>query len=752
MNTSTIYNREMFKVKFKDIYNDPSNKYDFEINNSMLNNIISKWKNTSLKFNKGSVLINQYDYKKRLIFREFRSIYVHVPNKKKPVLLEYIIWCNDENIERIRISKNFFIDCTFHTPPEFTQLMILMYKDILTSLNIPAIYILLNGKYEIFYKHVLESLINLITQNREYELVVETIVTDSEKALINAVKKYFPNVRRIACFFHYKQNIIKNIRNYGLYKKEHKINSDYIIKKLSYLPITYNGDYKICQNTLKNLKAKFPEYDNFLTNYFEKNFEIFFLDKSLDYQSIPSNCRTNNFLENYNGYIKSQLGKNRYINWVNFIHFIKTESERNLNKLHENANTNKLILKNKNDNNKLKEPVPKTIIKDDNNVSNDNDDNNNYNDINDNNKKEEIKEIIYNAKDNIGTLKVNNNNIGKEKIEKIIYHKLGIQNIGNTCYANSLLQILLHCKIFIENYYDFINKKNLDINTMSYKFYEICQKIRNIGVYVNYINISEFMYYLGFKHKQYSGYNQHDTQEFCRLLLEDFSRELNRVRDIEIYKEIKYSKPESKINCEFEFTEYFKRRENSIIYDLYYSTIISKFTCLCQHETYSFQNIMDIPLLLPKDIKVIDLEGLLSEYFKSEILEFETICEKCKKILNHKKDLNIVRPPKILILSLQRINYQLKVKNECLVKIPEMLDIKEFIDFDFGYGNNSVYELYSIINHVGKIDFGHYYSYIKLYDDNLWYEFDDSNVNLIGKELTDFDKAYILFYINKISI
>ena len=55
-------------------------------------------------------------------------------------------------------------------------------------------------------------------------------------------------------FFLYKQNIIKNIRNYGLYKKEHRINSDLIIKKLSYLPITYNGDYNVCQNILKQLK------------------------------------------------------------------------------------------------------------------------------------------------------------------------------------------------------------------------------------------------------------------------------------------------------------------------------------------------------------------------------------------------------------------------------------------------------------------------------------------------------------------
>ena len=464
----------------------------------------------------------------------------------------------------------------------------------------------------------------------------------------------------------------------------------------------------------------------------------------MDYQSIPSNCRTNNFLENYNGYIKTHLGKNRYINWVNFIHFIKTESQRNLNKLHENANLNILTLKKNEDKNIIKDMKTK---KDNINFNNDNDI-----DTNENNEKDEAKKNIYDTKDINTSLNVNTNNLVKENIEKIIFHKFGIKNIGNTCFANSLLQILLHCKIFIENFYDSFTQKNLEVNTMSYKFYEICQIIKNESLNVKYINISEFMYYLGFKHKQYSGYNQHDSQEFCRILLDDFSKDLNRVIDVEIYKEIKYSKPDSKIRCEYEFIKYFKKRENSFICDLFYSTIMSKFTCLCQYQTYSFQNIMDIPLLLPKDIKIIELEKLLTEYFKYEILEFETICENCKKILNHKKDLNIVRPPKILILSLQRINFHNKVKNECIVKIPENLDIKEFIDIDFGYDNNSLYELYSIINHIGKIDFGHYYSYIKLYDDNLWYEFDDSNVKLIGKELIDYDKAYILFYINKKNI
>ena len=59
----------------------------------------------------------------------------------------------------------------------------------------------------------------------------------------------------------------------------------------------------------------------------------YFIDNSLIYDIIPEDCRTNNFLENYNGYIKLNLGKHRIINRVNFIHFIKSESSRSIEKL-----------------------------------------------------------------------------------------------------------------------------------------------------------------------------------------------------------------------------------------------------------------------------------------------------------------------------------------------------------------------------------------------------------------------------------
>ena len=62
----------------------------------------------------------------------------------------------------MRKRKNYFIDSTFHHPPEFTQMLIIMYKDILTNIKVPGFYCLLNSKKEILYNLVLESINNIL--------------------------------------------------------------------------------------------------------------------------------------------------------------------------------------------------------------------------------------------------------------------------------------------------------------------------------------------------------------------------------------------------------------------------------------------------------------------------------------------------------------------------------------------------------------------------------------------------------------
>ena len=74
MNSSTIYDRHLFKESFKKLYNDPNINYKFPLDNNFLSNIITKWKTTSYRFKKECILYDTKDYDNRLILREYRII------------------------------------------------------------------------------------------------------------------------------------------------------------------------------------------------------------------------------------------------------------------------------------------------------------------------------------------------------------------------------------------------------------------------------------------------------------------------------------------------------------------------------------------------------------------------------------------------------------------------------------------------------------------------------------------------------
>ena len=52
----------------------------------------------------------------------------------------------------------------------------------------------------------------------------------------------------------------------------------------------------------------------------------------------------------------------------------------------------------------------------------------------------------------------------------------------------------------------------------------------------------------------------------------------------------------------------------------------------------------------------------------------------------------------------------------------------------------------SIINHIGKLEYGHYFTFIKINNENR-FNFNDSKVSFIGKEITEFNNIYSLVYI-----
>ena len=97
---------------------------------------------------------------------------------------------------------------------------IIIFKDIISSDYIPGFYILMSNKTEIIYDMVFKSLKKILTQNGIYPLNIKTITTDTELALINAVNNNFVDVQRIGCWFHLKQDLLREAKVLGLLNKK----------------------------------------------------------------------------------------------------------------------------------------------------------------------------------------------------------------------------------------------------------------------------------------------------------------------------------------------------------------------------------------------------------------------------------------------------------------------------------------------------------------------------------------------------
>lgn len=340
--------------------------------------------------------------------------------------------------------------------------------------------------------------------------------------------------------------------------------------------------------------------------------------------------------------------------------------------------------------------------------------------------------------------------LSEEDFKNIYLSGIGIINLGNTCFINSTLQVLIHCKLFIQKFLKKDSIINKETTPISFQFLLICiSMLDKMKTNELYVDISNFKDVFGKKHPIFNDYSQNDSQEFCRIFLEDLSMELNEAKNKNVYRILTNTEGKSKLFRDREFDLNFKDRECSIITELFYSQIINTFRCKCGAEIYSFQKLLDFPLLIPANVEKINIHELLKIYFKTEKITFETKCERCHKIEEHFKLMSISRPPEILIISLQRIDDIKHIKNNCTVEFPQFLNLYEYMDHQLGLDKEFEYKLFSVVNHQGNVDCGHYYSYIQPLSSKNWFEFNDSSVKHIKQGLEKFPFAYALFYIKK---
>ena len=500
-----------------------------------------------------------------------------------------------------------------------------------------------------------------------------------------------------------------------------------------------------------NLSNKNNNQKNEIYNY--NNATNLISNQILETKKTKINLENNSNLNSDNQFVKSEKISNINSNInLNKIYPSNTNSENNNpNKINsDNINSNEINSNEINSNETNSDNINSNNI----NSNEMNSDNINSNNINSNKINSDI--INLNSTNNINK-EINTFEETEEKNSSLILRSqtppsintttlniisslIGLNNLGNTCFMNTCLQNLIHCKPLIKELLKI--KNEVFTKKISSSFLNLCL---NISKTQKSFSPNDFRNTFCYKHYQYANYGQHDTVELLRTLLDDISKELNTIKIIPKYYELKTENKSKEIQNN-EYHNWYLTRENSIIISIFYAQIINTFTCECGYKSFSFEKILDIPLLLPnnKYSDNLNLINLLNNYLSGEKFKWDSKCEKCKeKNLYHQKSIQFAKLPKILVFSIQRYNYLSYGKSNKSVSFNDEIDLSNFIDKDLVKQKNTKYKLFGVSNHSGTLDFGHYYSYTKV--NNKWYEFNDSSVYQRSISYNS-SNVYALFY------
>ncbi|MBA0718816.1 hypothetical protein Golax_006544 [Gossypium laxum] len=182
----------------------------------------------------------------------------------------------------------------------------------------------------------------------------------------------------------------------------------------------------------------------------------------------------------------------------------------------------------------------------------------------------------------------------------------GLQNLGNTCFMNSALQCLVHTPPLVEY---FLKDCRAEINTdnplgmhgeLALAFGDLLRKLWSSGRTA--IAPRVFKGKLARFAPQFSGYNQHDSQELLAFLLDGLHEDLNRVKQ-KPYIEMKDSdgRPDEEVAAEC--WKNHKARNDSVIVDVCQGQYKSTLVCpVCSKISITFDPFMYLSLPLPSTI------------------------------------------------------------------------------------------------------------------------------------------------------
>ncbi|GER53074.1 ubiquitin carboxyl-terminal hydrolase [Striga asiatica] len=199
----------------------------------------------------------------------------------------------------------------------------------------------------------------------------------------------------------------------------------------------------------------------------------------------------------------------------------------------------------------------------------------------------------------------------------------GLQNLGNTCFMNSALQCLAHTPklvdYFLGDYKREINSENpLGMKgEIASSFGDLMKKLWAPGA--TPLAPRTFKLKLAHFAPQFSGFNQHDSQELLAFLLDGLHEDLNRVK-CKPYVEAKDSdgRPDEEVA-----DEYWKNhlaRNDSIIVDI------------CQKELKALISVLERSQFILSFLDYLKMPVYLATYLHQGQYRSTLACPICRKV------------------------------------------------------------------------------------------------------------------------
>lgn len=273
----------------------------------------------------------------------------------------------------------------------------------------------------------------------------------------------------------------------------------------------------------------------------------------------------------------------------------------------------------------------------------------------------------------------------------------GLRNLGNTCYMNAGLQMLLNNEDWCNAIYSSETQNNF-INNLK-QFIKIYHTNTGKVLVPKFIKDT-----ISSNNSDFIGYGQQDSEEFINILYNI----LNNIMG------------------------------NSIddVFNVNIKTTIKCKMMDCLYPKYNYMKSIKLIFELEDNFK--DLDDCYRLFKKSEKLDKDNLieCEKCKRRVICSRKAEIEDWPNNLMIVLKRFNYRRGrlSKNNNSIMIPEIW--------------RKGYVLKGIIYHSGSLHGGHYVYIGK--NDNQWFLYDDNNVSRINERVLErFKNNGYIYYFTK---